>query len=74
MEAHRAQGAVINGSNKIQQKPMREIRRGRKTYSSESWRCWKSCHDRVVRGFFDKFLQRGKNREKVKCNDFMSHA
>lgn len=33
------------------------------TYSSESWRCWKSCHDSVVRGFFDRFLQRKENQK-----------
>lgn len=39
-------------------KAMEEVRGGGITYSSLSWRCWKSCHDKVVSGFFDKFLQK----------------
>lgn len=34
------------------------------TYSSASWRFWNSCHDSVVRGFFDRFLQRKENQRK----------
>lgn len=36
-----------------------------KTYSSEICRCWKSCHDSVLRGFFDKSLQRKGKQRKV---------
>jgi len=60
------QGETMNRSNKTRTEANereREIRGGRRTYSSEIWRCWKSCHDRVASGFFDKFL-RGRKQSK----------
>jgi len=58
IKADSVQAVMIKCCNKIQTTATKTD----ETYSSESWRCWKSCHDRVVRGFLDKFLLREKKQ------------